>query len=51
MGRIEALAGDTFSIAEGIKHGLRAVSDTEILEVQVGKELLEDGTELSIRTS
>lgn len=47
----EALAGDTFSIAEGIKHGLRAVSDTEILEVQVGKELLEDGTELSIRTS
>lgn len=42
----EALAGDTYSIAEGMKHGLKAINDVEILEVQVGKELIEDGTEV-----
>jgi len=41
----EAYAGDTYAVAEGVKHGLEAVSDTEIIEVQVGKELVADGTE------
>lgn len=42
----EAYAGDTYAVAEGVKHGLEAVTDTEIIEVQVGKELIADGTEL-----
>lgn len=42
----EAYAGDTYAVAEGVKHGLLAVTDTEIIEVQVGKELIADGTEL-----
>lgn len=42
----EALTGDTFSIGEGVMHGLRAVTDTEIIEIQVGKELMSDGTEV-----
>lgn len=41
----EAYAGDTYAVAEGIKHGLEAVTDTEIIEIQVGKELIADGTE------
>jgi len=41
----EALTGDTFSIGEGVLHGLKAVTDTEIIEIQVGKELIADGTE------
>ncbi len=42
----EAFAGDTYSVPAGVKHGLFAVTDTEVLEVQVGKELIKDGTEL-----
>ena len=42
----EALVGDTFSIGEGIMHGLKAITDTEIIEIQVGKELIADGTEV-----
>lgn len=41
----EAYAGDTYAIAEGVWHGLKAVEDTEIIEVQVGAELVADGTE------
>lgn len=41
----EAYAGDTYAIAEGVKHGLEAITDTEIIEIQVGKELTVDGTE------
>ena len=41
----EAYAGDTYAVAEGVKHGLEAVADTEIIEIQVGKELISDGTE------
>lgn len=41
----EAYAGDTYAVAEGVKHGLEAVTDTEIIEIQVGKELIADGTE------
>ena len=41
----EAYAGDTYAVAEGVKHGLAAVTDTEIIEIQVGKELISDGTE------
>lgn len=41
----EAYAGDTYAVAEGVRHGLMAVTDTEIIEVQVGKELIADGTE------
>jgi len=42
----EAFAGDTYSIAENIYHGLKAVTDTEIIEIQVGMELADDGTEI-----
>ncbi len=42
----EAFAGDTYSVPAGVKHGVFAVTDTEVLEVQVGKELIRDGTEL-----
>lgn len=42
----EAYAGDTYAIPEGVKHGLEAVTDTEIIEIQVGKELVSDGTEV-----
>lgn len=41
----EAYAGDTYAVAEGVRHGLEAITDTEIIEVQVGKELIADGTE------
>lgn len=41
----EAMAGDSYSIAEGVRHGLKAVTDAEIIEIQVGFELAEDGTE------
>lgn len=41
----EALAGDTFSIPENTNHGLKALTDLEIIEIQVGKELIDDGTE------
>ena len=41
----EAYAGDTYAVAEGVKHGLEAVTDAEIIEIQVGKELIADGTE------
>lgn len=41
----EAYAGDTYAVPEGIKHGLEAITDTEIIEIQVGKELVSDGTE------
>lgn len=41
----EASAGDTFSILSGEKHGLQALTHVELLEVQVGKELQDDGTE------
>lgn len=41
----EAYAGDTYAVAEGVRHGLEAVTDTEIIEIQVGKELIADGTE------
>lgn len=44
----EAYAGDTYAVAEGVKHGLRAVTDTEIVEIQVGKELVADGTEQAV---
>lgn len=46
----EAYAGDTFSIAEGVKHGLEAVTDAEIIEVQVGREVIADGTEVCENT-
>ena len=42
----EAFAGDTYSVPAGVKHGVFAVTDTEVLEAQVGKELIKDGTEL-----
>lgn len=42
----EAFAGDTYAIPQGVRHGLVAVTDTEIIEVQVGKELIRDGTEV-----
>ena len=41
----EAYAGDTYAVAEGVRHGLEAVTDAEIIEIQVGKELIADGTE------
>lgn len=41
----EAYAGDTYAVAEGVKHGLEAITDTEIIEIQVGHELIADGTE------
>lgn len=41
----EAYAGDAYTVAAGVKHGLNAVMDTEIIEIQVGKELIADGTE------
>jgi mannose-1-phosphate guanylyltransferase len=41
----EAWAGDTFAIGENVPHSLRAVTDVELVEIQVGKELREDGTE------
>lgn len=41
----EAYAGDTYAVAERVKHGLEAVTDTEIIEIQVGRELVSDGTE------
>lgn len=41
----EAYAGDTYAVPEGIRHGLEAITDTEIIEIQVGKELVRDGTE------
>lgn len=41
-----ALTGDTFSISEGVMHGLKAITDTELIEIQVGKELIADGTEV-----
>lgn len=43
----EAYAGDTYAVANGVWHGLKAVEDTEIIEVQVGEELIADGTEQS----
>ncbi len=43
----EAFPGDTYAVPEGIKHGLEAITDTEIIEVQVGRELVKDGTEMS----
>lgn len=46
----EAFAGDTYSIPKGVRHGLKAISNVELLEVQVGKELMEDGTELVKRS-
>ena len=42
-----ALTGDTFSIGEGVMHGLKAITDTEVIEIQIGKELIADGTEVS----
>ncbi len=42
----EALTGDTFSIGEGVMHGLKAITDTEVIEIQIGKELVADGTEV-----
>lgn len=41
----EAYSGDAYVVAEGVKHGLKAITDTEIIEIQVGKELVSDGTE------
>lgn len=41
----KAYAGDTCVVAEGVKHGIEAVTDTEIIEIQVGRELVNDGTE------
>jgi len=41
----EALPGHTFTIAESTGHGLTAITDTEILEIQFGKELTYDATE------
>jgi len=35
-------AGDVIKIDEGQKHGIRAVSDLEIIEVQLGKPLVEE---------
>lgn len=46
----EALTGDTFSIGEGVMHGLKAITDTEVIEIQVGKELVADGTEVRENT-
>lgn len=43
--RHEAMVGDTFSIGKGVGHGLYAVTEVQILEVQVGMELVDDGTE------
>lgn len=41
-----AKAGNTFSIPIATKHKIIAVSDVELLEVQVGTELWDDGTEI-----
>lgn len=41
-----ALTGDTFSIGEGVMHGLKAITDTDVIEIQIGKELVADGTEV-----
>lgn len=41
----EAYAGDAYAVAEGVRHGLKAITDTEVVEIQVGKELVSDGTE------
>ena len=43
----EAIAGDTYSIKENVKNGLRAITEVEIIEIQVGRELMEDGTEFT----
>lgn len=45
---IEAKVGDTFVISIGMKHGLKAITMVDLLEVQIGVELLEDGTEIII---
>jgi len=41
----EAYAGDTYSIPESIGHGLSAITDVEIIEIQVGRDLAADETE------
>lgn len=46
----EAYAGDTYAVAEGVKHGLEAITDTEIIEIQVGRELTVDGTEPGVNS-
>lgn len=43
--RHEAIVGDTFSIGKGVGHGLYAITEMQFLEVQVGMELIDDGTE------
>ncbi len=42
----EAGAGDAYTVSVGAKHGLDAVTDVELIEIQVGEELIKDGTEL-----
>lgn len=43
---MNAASGDTFAINLGEKHGLEAKTNVELIEVQVGKELDNDGTEI-----
>ncbi len=40
-----ATSGDTFSICQGDKHELMAITDVDLIEVQFGEELNADGTE------
>ncbi|MDQ0890862.1 mannose-1-phosphate guanylyltransferase [Paenibacillus sp. V4I9] len=35
-------AGDVLKIPEGMRHGLRAVTDLELIEVQIGSDLFEE---------
>ena len=34
--------GDVWSIPVGVKHGLRAITDLELIEVQMGSNLVEE---------
>jgi len=40
--KIKVTAGDVFKIAEGQKHGIMALTNLEMIEVQLGKPLIEE---------
>ncbi|WP_171681708.1 sugar phosphate nucleotidyltransferase [Paenibacillus planticolens] len=42
--RYRLLAGDVLQIPAGLKHGIKAVTDLELLEVQLGHELAQEDT-------
>ena len=38
----EIQAGDVFQISVGVLHGIKAITDLEFIEVQIGTELIEE---------